>query len=137
MNAESPLLRTVAGYAIPFTLLVALRIFFQGHDEPGGGFIGGLIAGAAMALYSLALGTDVARRALRIDPVTLAAVGLGVSVLSGMVSLPLQLPFLTGLWGKLMGADISTPLFFDIGVYLVVAGTLSALALGLEEEGDQ
>ncbi|MDP3315276.1 MAG: MnhB domain-containing protein [Devosia sp.] len=129
--------RTMAPLITVVMVVFSVFVLLRGHNEPGGGFIGGLIAGAAMALYSLALGTDVARRALRIDPVTLAAVGLGVSVLSGMVSLPLQLPFLTGLWGKLMGADISTPLFFDIGVYLVVAGTLSALALGLEEEGDQ
>ena len=47
MNAESPILRTVAGYAIPFTLLVALRIFFQGHDEPGGGFIAGVLVASA------------------------------------------------------------------------------------------
>jgi len=129
--------RTMAPLITVVMVVFSVFVLLRGHNEPGGGFIGGLIAGAAMALYSLALGTDVARRALRIDPVTLAAVGLGVSVLSGMVSLPLQLPFLTGLWGKLMGADISTPLFFDIGVYLVVAATLSALALGLEEEGDQ
>jgi len=129
--------RTMAPLITVVMVVFSVFVLLRGHNEPGGGFIGGLIAGAAMALYSLALGTDVAPRALRIDPVTLAAVGLGVSVLSGMVSLPLQLPFLTGLWGKLMGADISTPLFFDIGVYLVVAATLSALALGLEEEGDQ
>ena len=129
--------RTMAPLITVVMIVFSVFVLLRGHNEPGGGFIGGLIGGAAMALYSIALGTDVARRALRIDPVTLAAVGLGISVLSGIVSLPLQLPFLTGLWGKLMGADISTPLFFDIGVYLVVAGTLSALALGLEEEGDQ
>lgn len=129
--------RTMAPLITVVMLVFSVFVLLRGHNEPGGGFIGGLIGGAAMALYSIALGTDVARRALRIDPVTLAAVGLGVSLLSGMVSLPLQLPFLTGLWGEWLGADISTPLFFDIGVYLVVAGTLSALALGLEEEEDQ
>ena len=55
-----------------------------------------------------------------------------------MLSLLFNLPFLTGLWAYLhFGEDelaLSTPLFFDIGVYFVVFGTLSAIALALEDE---
>jgi multicomponent Na+:H+ antiporter subunit B len=129
--------RTIAPLLTVVMLVFSVFVLLRGHNEPGGGFIGGLVGGAAIALYSIALGTEVARRALRIDPMTIAAAGLGLAVLSGMVSLLLDVPFLTGLWGKWLDADISTPLFFDIGVYLVVAGTLSALALGLEDEEDE
>jgi len=111
-----------------FTVFVLLR----GHNEPGGGFIGGLIAAAAIAVYGIAMGPDAARRALRVDPLALAAVGLMLAALSGMLSLPFELPFLTGLWDEWRGVTVSTPTVFDIGVYLVVFGVLSAIALGLE-----
>ena len=57
--------------------------------------------------------------------------------LPSVLSLPFDLPFFTGLWAEWLGVTVSTPMVFDIGVYLVVFGTLSALALGLEggEEG--
>lgn len=127
--------RTVAPLLTVVMLVFSVFVLLRGHNEPGGGFIGGLIAGASIALYGIAMGTGAARLALRVDPVALAAAGLGLALLSGMVSLPLDLPFLTGLWGEWEGVTLSTPLFFDIGVYLVVAGTLAGLALGLEEGG--
>lgn len=127
--------RTVAPLLTVVMLVFSVFVLLRGHNEPGGGFIGGLIAGASIALYGIAMGTGAARLALRVDPVALAAAGLGLALLSGMVSLPLELPFLTGLWGEWEGVTLSTPLFFDIGVYLVVAGTLAGLALGLEEGG--
>lgn len=78
------------------------------------------------------MGPDAARQALRVDPIALAAFGLMLSTLAGMLSLPFELPFLTGLWGDWRGVTVSTPMVFDIGVYLVVFGVLSAIALGLE-----
>ncbi len=128
--------RTVAPLLTVVMLVFSVFVLLRGHNEPGGGFIGGLIAGASIALYGIAMGTGAARQALRVDPVALAAAGLGLALLSGMVSLPLDVPFLTGLWAEWEGVTLSTPLFFDIGVYLVVAGTLAGLALGLEEGGD-
>lgn len=129
--------RTIAPLLTVVMLLFSAFVLLRGHNEPGGGFIGGLIAAAAIAIYGIAMGPAAARRALRLDPMAVAGVGLVVAVLSGMLSLPFDLPFLTGLWGDWLGAKLSTPMVFDIGVYLVVFGVLSALALGLEdgEEG--
>jgi len=120
--------RTIAPLLTVVMLVFSVFVLLRGHNEPGGGFIGGLIAAAAIALYGIARGPEATRRALRIEPMALAAVGLVLAALSGLVSLPLDLPFLTGLWS----ATVSTPMVFDIGVYLVVFGVLSALALGLE-----
>jgi multicomponent Na+:H+ antiporter subunit B len=129
--------RTIAPLLTVVMMLFSVFVLLRGHNEPGGGFIGGLIAAAALAIYGIAMGTYAARRALRVDPLAIAGTGLMLAALSGVLSLPLQLPFLTGLWGEVGGASISTPMVFDIGVYLVVFGALSAVALGLEAGEDE
>jgi multicomponent Na+:H+ antiporter subunit B len=126
--------RTIAPLLTVVMLVFSVFVLLRGHNEPGGGFIGGLIAASAIAIYGIAMGPAAARRALRVDPMALAGAGLVLAALSGLLSLPLELPFLTGLWGDWLGVKVSTPMVFDIGVYLVVCGVLSALALGLESE---
>lgn len=125
---------TLAAIMLVFSVFVLLR----GHNEPGGGFIGGLIGASAVAIYGIAAGVTEVRRALKIDPLALAGAGLLLAGFAGLLSLGYQVPFLTGLWAKFTFAgstvDISTPMFFDIGVYLVVLGTISAIALALEED---
>lgn len=125
--------RTVAPLLTVVMLVFSVFVLLRGHNEPGGGFIGGLIAAAAIAIYGIAMGPAAAQRALRVEPMALAGMGLGLAVLAGMLSLPFDLPFLSGLWGEWFGVTVSTPLVFDIGVYLVVFGTLSAVTLGLED----
>lgn len=128
--------RTIAPLLTVVMLVFSVFVLLRGHNEPGGGFIGGLIAAAAIAIYGIAMGPAAALRALRVEPMALAGIGLGLSVLAGMLSLPFDLPFLSGLWGEWFGVTVSTPLVFDIGVYLVVFGTLSAVTLGLEDGED-
>ena len=108
----------------------------RGHNEPGGGFIGGLIAASALAIYGMAMGPQATRRAMKVDPTAVAGFGVVIAACSGLLSLPLNVPFLTGLWGDIGGVDISTPMVFDIGVYFAVLGTISAVALGLEDSGE-
>jgi multicomponent Na+:H+ antiporter subunit B len=128
--------RTIAPLLTVVMLVFSVFVLLRGHNEPGGGFIGGLIGAAAIAIYGIAMGADAAHRALRVEPMALAGMGLGLAVLAGMLSLPFELPFLSGLWGDWLGVTVSTPLVFDVGVYLVVFGTLSALTLGLEDGED-
>ena len=59
---ESPVLRTISRFAIPLAVFLSFRIFMQGHDLPGGGFIAGVIAAAAGAMYLLAFGIGRAAR---------------------------------------------------------------------------
>ena len=130
--------RTIAPLLILIMVVFSIFVLLRGHNEPGGGFIGGLIAASAIAIYGMAKGVPAARSGLRVHPLALAGFGVVLATLSGFVSLLYGVPFLTGLWAYLdvEGVEIalSTPLFFDIGVFFAVFGTISAVALELEEE---
>ena len=132
--------RTIAPLLTVVMLVFSVFVLMRGHNEPGGGFIGGLVAASAIAIYGMAVGAEAARRALRFDPIAIAGAGVLIASLAGLMSLLLGVPFMTGLWASFsVGAtevSVSTPMVFDIGVYLVVLGAVAAIALGLEEEGD-
>jgi multicomponent Na+:H+ antiporter subunit B len=132
------ILRAVAPLIVGTMLVFSVYICLRGHNEPGGGFIGGLIAASAIAVLGMSWGRDAARRALRFDPVAIAAFGVLLAAASGLLSLFTGNSFMTSIWLylELGGATLplSTPLFFDIGVFLVVLGALSAIALGLETD---
>ncbi|MFK7793391.1 MAG: MnhB domain-containing protein [Devosiaceae bacterium] len=132
--------RALAPYITTLMVIFSIFILLRGHNEPGGGFIGGLIAASALAIYGISNGVPAVRRAIWAHPMHIAASGLFMSGLSGLPSLMINAPFLTGIWGKFyfFGTEvkISTILFFDIGVYLVVLGTIGSIALALEERTD-
>ncbi len=133
------ILPTATTYLMPVLLLLSLFLLLRGHNEPGGGFAGGLVAAAAFVLLSVASGVSVARRALQVDPRSLIGVGLLLMIISGFVG-PLLYgePYLTSHWWTIpVGAyevAVGTPLLFDIGVYLGVAGTVLLIVFSLEEE---
>lgn len=132
------ILRTIAPFLTSLMVIFSIFVLLRGHNEPGGGFIGGLIAASAVSIYGIAWGVAAVRRALYFHPISIAGAGLMIALLSGVASLPFGFPFLTGLWGYLdLGDDvelaISSPLFFDIGVWLVVVGAISAIAMALAE----
>jgi len=133
--------RTIAPLLVVVMIVFSVFVMLRGHNEPGGGFIGGLIAASAIAIYGMAAGPAAVRKALKADPITFAGFGVVLAGLAGLLSILFQLPFLTGLWLDLHLGDaevaISTPMIFDIGVYFVVFGTISAVALGLEDEEGQ
>ncbi len=128
--------RTIAPLLVVVMLVFSVFVTLRGHNEPGGGFIGGLIAASALAIYGMAMGPQATKRALKVDPIAVAGFGVVLAACSGLLSLPLNVPFLTGLWGEVGGIDVSTPMVFDIGVYFAVLGTISAVALGLEDSGE-
>jgi multicomponent Na+:H+ antiporter subunit B len=138
---NSLIFRTVAPFLTAVMLAFSIFVLLRGHNEPGGGFIGGLIAASALAIYGMALGPDVARKALRVHPLVIAAAGLLIAILSGRMSLAYDVPFLTGLWAEFnMGRDVltlSTPMLFDFGVYLVVVGAVASMVLGLEDNEEE
>ena len=131
------ILRTVAPVVTSLMVLFSIFVLLRGHNEPGGGFIGGLIAVSALAIYGIAYGVTAVRRAIMFHPLSIAGAGLLLSMLSGLVSMAAGVPFMTGLWvyPNLFGVEIplSTVMSFDIGVYLVVVGAITSIALALEE----
>jgi multisubunit Na+/H+ antiporter MnhB subunit len=122
---------------MPLLLLFALFLLFRGHNEPGGGFVGGLVVAAAFVLYGIAYGVDDARRALLIAPSRLLGVGLFVALVSGLPAVLIGRPFLTSVWTKVGGdglvIDIGTPLVFDVGVFFAVIGVVLTIVFTLAD----
>lgn len=129
---SSLIFRTMAPLVALIMVLFSLIVLLRGHNAPGGGFVGGLIAAAAIAVLAMAFGVEAVRRRLRIDPLTVSGLGVLIAAGSGLLSLAVEAPFLTGLW--LPASIFGTPGLFDVGVYLAVAGAVSALSLALEDE---
>lgn len=129
--------RTIAPYITALMVIFSVFVLLRGHNEPGGGFIGGLIAASAIAIYGIAYGVEAVRRALYIHPNALAGVGLTMSGVAGVMALFTGKPLLSGLWFVTefggMEIPLSTVLVFDVGVYLVVVGSVASIALTLEE----
>ena len=131
----SLILRTATRFLMPLLLLFAVFLLLRGHNEPGGGFVGGLVVAAAFVLYAIAYGVDAGRRALLVDPSTLLAAGLLVALGSGIPAVLLGRPFLTAMWTK-VGVepavfDVGTPLVFDVGVFLAVIGVVLTIVFTL------
>jgi multicomponent Na+:H+ antiporter subunit B len=126
--------RTIAPLLAVVMLLFSLIVLLRGHNDAGGGFIGGLIGASSMAVLGMALGVGSVRRVLRVNPIVIAGLGVLVAAASGLVSAFVGAPFLTGLWLPLH--IFGTPGLFDIGVYLVVFGAVSAVILALEDSGE-
>lgn len=138
---KSVIFRTVGPFLASLMMLFSIFVLLRGHNEPGGGFIGGLIAVSALAIYGIASGVQTVRRAIYFHPMTIAGAGLFVATIAGIVSVAAGVPFLTGLWiyPSLLGVEVplSTVMLFDTGVYLVVVGAISSVALSLEERGEE
>jgi len=108
-------------------LLASVYLLVAGHNHPGGGFVGGLVAGAGIAMRYVTGGIDDVRRLATLKPWTI--VGLGVLLAVVTAGLPM-------LWGhdvlESLKWDLDVPVFghvamssvlaFDVGVYLVVVG---------------
>jgi multicomponent Na+:H+ antiporter subunit B len=124
---KSIILATTSRYVQPILLIYSIFMLFRGHNAPGGGFVGGLIVAAAFALYILAYGSSTLLAVMKVHPKNFIAPGLLLAVGSACIALFRGQPFMTGQWGTMALGDfgklkVGTPVFFDIGVYLVVLG---------------
>ena len=137
---NSLILSTATRLIVAILLLFSIFMLLRGHNEPGGGFIGGLIGATGFVMYAIACGTAEARAALRAQPQQIAMVGLGLAAVSGLFSALFADPLFTGQWLFIgasehsQGLALSSVLVFDIGVYLVVMGGILTLVFALEEE---
>jgi multicomponent Na+:H+ antiporter subunit B len=108
----------------------------RGHNAPGGGFAGGLVASAGLVIYSLATQTANVRRILRFDPRSYIGIGLLVALASALVPIPTNKPLLTGIWTK-TPIEVGTPVLFDVGVFLVVFGVCLTMILAVAERDEE
>jgi multicomponent Na+:H+ antiporter subunit B len=137
---KSIILRAATRYLVAVLLVFSVYMLLRGHNEPGGGFIGGLIGATGFVLYALGCGTVEARESLRLRPQTIAMAGLGVALAAGLAAALFGDALFTGQWLFLgateddYGIPLSTVLVFDVGVYLVVLGSVLTLVFAMEEE---
>jgi multicomponent K+:H+ antiporter subunit A len=123
------MLTTTTRPLMALILLVAIYIFLRGHNQPGGGFIAGLVGSVALTMQYVASGIDWTRERLGVSFRRMAAVGVIIAVGTGMAAWAFGRPFLTG---GMLHADIpligevhlGSALPFDLGVFLVVVGAV-------------
>lgn len=136
---NSIILRTATRFMLPLLILFSIVVLLRGHNQPGGGFVGGLLATSAFVLYAMAFGVPALQRILRVPLTTYIAIGLGITLASGVPGLLSGGPFLYGMWTSVDLAGfgtlkVGTPFLFDIGVYITVLGVCLLMLLTLAEE---
>ena len=137
MMMDSLILRITTRLVFPLMLVLSVFFLIRGHNEPGGGFVGGLTAATAFALVLASEGLEKARQVLRRDPLSFIGAGLGVALLSGVPPLLQDRAYLTGLWLDAaipVIGHLGSPLVFDVGVYLTVLGVTLTIVFALAEE---
>jgi multicomponent Na+:H+ antiporter subunit A len=120
-------------------LIGALWLLFAGHNQPGGGFVAGLLAGSAISLRYLAGGIDEVRALSRFAPWTVLGSGLLVSATTAFVPVVLGRPVLDVAYRvvdlPVVGpVSLSSALVFDVGVFLVVVGMVLMVFEAFGEE---
>lgn len=133
---NSIILRTGTVFLLPLLLMVSVVILLRGHNDPGGGFVGGLTAATAMLLHMLAFGPEESRRLLPVSPETLIGIGLLIALISGVPGMLAGYPVFKAIWTDfepIKGVKVGTPLFFDIGVYFTVAGVVLLILYTIAE----
>lgn len=122
---------------MPLFFLFSVFLLFRGHNLPGGGFIGGLLAAIALFLHSVVFGFNATLKRYHLNARKLMASGLLVALVSVLVSLFKGLTLFTGVWSSfqlpLIG-KLGTPMLFDIGVYLVVVGVVLNITFVLTKD---
>ncbi|HRI82816.1 MAG TPA: MnhB domain-containing protein [Opitutaceae bacterium] len=132
-TGDSYIFRAVGSFLFFVINVFAVYLLLRGHNLPGGGFIGGLGSALSLIMLSLAFGVREAQKVLRVDPTRLAAIGLLLAVVTGMLPLVVGEPFLRHFHWKLeelplLGTlEVGTPLIFDIGIFLVVVGVTAKM----------
>ena len=126
-RARSLVLEVTTRLIFPTMMVLSLFFFFTGHNNPGGGFAGGLVAGLALVLRYLAGGRYELGEAIPFDAGRILGVGLLLAAGTAAASMLFGAPPLSSAtleWTIPIFGDVKlvTALFFDAGVYLIVVG---------------
>lgn len=128
-----------ANFLFGILLVFSIFMLLRGHNEPGGGFIGGLIGAIAFIVYKLSADIESTKTVLRVKPRNLAVFGLAVALAGGLLGPVMGDGLFSGQWLFInatedsKGFPISSVLLFDIGVYLTVLGAIVALVIEMEK----
>ena len=137
---RGPILRVIASVTFPFTTLLTLYFLVSGHNNPGGGFIAGVLMSGAVAFQFLAHGPEGVPRFLKLPYERIVALGFVVAVAAATAPLVLGYPFLTSFHATvdvpILGAKMEFALaqLFDFGIFLLVAGGVVTAVLALARD---
>lgn len=136
---NSIILQLAAKYLRWLFIIFAVLALIRGHNDPGGGFIGGLLAGLAIVYRGLAYDTFQVKERLQNIPEWFIAGGLFTILLSFAPSLILGKTIMTGVWLKiplpLVGElKLGSPFLFDIGVFFTVIGVTVMFVFSLTQK---
>lgn len=120
-------------------LTLGIYLFLSGHNNPGGGFVGGLVLASALVLLYLAFDIETVHKGLPFDFKLIAAFGTLLAVLTGLGSLFFGAPFLSQTLFRfsvpLFGVfELSTVTIFEAGVALAVVGVVITIILSISED---
>ncbi len=122
---------------LPIALVISMYLFMRGHNQPGGGFVAGLVMSVAFILQYMVAGTQWVEAQMSLRPLRWMGTGLLLATLTGAGAMLLGYPFLTTHTAHLdlpiLGdIHVASALFFDTGIFTVVVGStlliLTALA---------
>ena len=133
----SSILQTAVRVLMPLLLLFAVFLLMRGHNQPGGGFVGGLVVAATFILVLNRIRRRCGASCASCSTSTLLGVGPLVALVSGLPGLVIGQPFMTAIWTTVTTGStvlhVGTPLVFDIGVFLAVIGVVLTIVFTLAE----
>lgn len=137
--SESTIFVTITQVSLYAIKLLGVWLFFRGHQQPGGGFIAGLVIAAAIALQGIAFGYSAADRLVPMKFSTLLATGLSLILLPVVVPTLFGHPPMKSAFGYIQVAGLgqmewASAAIFEAGVFLVVVGMVKSVLLHIAEE---
>ena len=129
----------LARLVLPIALVVAIHLFLRGHNQPGGGFVAGLVVAIALIAQYMVAGTRWVEMRLDPHPARWIAAGLAIVVATGLGALAFAHPFLTShtahLDLPLVGTvHLPSAFFFDLGVFATVVGSTLLVLVALAHQ---
>jgi multicomponent K+:H+ antiporter subunit A len=121
---------------MPIAVVVGLYIFLRGHNQPGGGFVAGLVIAIALLMQYMASGFYWTQARKKIEYHTLIGIGVVIAGLTGVGSWLYARPFLTSSytyvhWPPIEEFELATAMLFDLGVFLTVLGAVMLMLYSL------
>lgn len=139
MKTNDVILQTTVKIVVFIILVFAFFLLNAGHNEPGGGFVGALMAASGVVLLFLAFDLETIKKVLPINFQYVTACGLLLGFLTALGAIFFRYPLLTHTFGyfdlPLLGkTELTTALIFDIGVFLTVVGATMTVILTIGED---
>ena len=139
MKPNDVILHTVTKVAVMIIFTFSIYLFYGGHHNPGGGFIGGLSVASGITLLFLAFDIETIRKNIPFDFKNVAAIGVLIAIFTGMGGMLFGKPFLTQTFGyfdlPIFGkTELATATIFDTGVALAVIGTSVTIILTISDD---